>query len=197
MPTPYKLSLGLISVGSPLYFGIYKDCTLIAHTSSSELPLIALPKVCELLLKPFCLELLHAHGWEIENLDCMCGSGVEAQILSLPLMIENIYYARGPGSFTSLKLTHIFLHTLALLHDIKLYGGSSFLFASLPYIKAFGSMYFCYTHNGEISLCKAIDIPAEHKMIIDHGLHLALPMKLDRCAFSTETTPLYILPAVQ
>ncbi|PUD82755.1 hypothetical protein C2R72_00585, partial [Helicobacter pylori] len=35
--------------------------------------------------------------------------------------IKGVYYAKGPGSFTSLKLTHVFLHTLALIHDFELY----------------------------------------------------------------------------
>ncbi len=46
--------------------------------------------------------------------------------------VKNIFYARGPGSLSALKLLHIFVHTLALSRGVRLFAVDSFIFILIP-----------------------------------------------------------------
>lgn len=117
-------------------------------------------------------------------------------LVALPKIFENIlerysvrciYYARGPGSFTALKLTHIFCHTLSLVHNITLKATSSFYFTNSDYIKAFGNTYFA--RNGDDIKLATLQSQAPKPIF-------TLPEVLDPSHFSHPPEPLYILPAV-
>jgi len=100
--------------------------------------------------------------------------------------IENIVYTRGPGSFMAIKVAYIFLQTLCIVHNIKLYATNAFTFNQNQPIKAFAKLYFM-NDNGTITTKKfdePIDAPFE------------LPKNIKLSDYSEETTPLYVLPAV-
>lgn len=42
--------------------------------------------------------------------------------------LSALYHLQGPGSFTAIKLTHLFLRTLSIALKIPLYGTDSFAF---------------------------------------------------------------------
>lgn len=115
----------------------------------------------------------------------------------LPSMMENIlnryeirklYFARGPGSFMAIKITYIFLKTISITLEVPLLATDGFAFNQNSPIKAVGSLYFC-KENGMITTQK-VDDPQEKIKIF------TLPKVLDKKIFTSETEPLYILPAV-
>jgi len=115
----------------------------------------------------------------------------------LPSMMENIlnryeirklYFARGPGSFMAIKITYIFLKTISITLEVPLLATDGFAFNQNSPIKAVGSLYFC-KENGMITTQK-VDAPQEKIK------NFTLPEVLDKKIFTSETEPLYILPAV-
>lgn len=99
-----------------------------------------------------------------------------------------LYFARGPGSFMAIKITYIFLQTLAITLDLPLLAADGFAFNQNSPIKAVGTLYFS-KENGKIRTRK---IDTEKEKIQP----FALPKQLDRDIFTKENEPLYILPAV-
>lgn len=99
--------------------------------------------------------------------------------------IRAIFYARGPGSFTSLKLTHIFLQTLQLHRGFELYSTDSFYFNQNAPIKAFGNKFFLKNSSGEIEI-------EESRHHLDQ--EFCLPKILIPDDFHLHNAPLYILP---
>ena len=115
----------------------------------------------------------------------------------LPSIMENIlnryeirklYFARGPGSFMAIKITYIFLKTISITLEVPLLATDGFAFNQNSPIKAVGSLYFC-KENGMITTQK-VDDPQEKIKFF------TLPKVLDKKIFTSETEPLYILPAV-
>ena len=100
--------------------------------------------------------------------------------------IENIVYTRGPGSFMATKVAYIFLQTLCLVKQCRLYATNAFTFNRAQPIKAFGKLYFIQS-NGTIATQK-FEEPLEARF--------ELPKTIDLSDYSEETTPLYVLPAV-
>ncbi|WP_158653029.1 hypothetical protein [Helicobacter salomonis] len=100
--------------------------------------------------------------------------------------LRAIYYATGPGSFTAMKLTHVFVHTLAITKGLRLYGALGFVFNAYRPIKAFGKSYYLY-HRGQIVL-RPLENPEVRAM--------RLPVLLDPSLFSAESKPLYLLSPV-
>ncbi|WP_181646770.1 hypothetical protein [Helicobacter sp. 16-1353] len=100
--------------------------------------------------------------------------------------IENIFYANGPGNFSSLKLTHIFLQTLYIIQGIKLFCADSFSFTKDEFINAYGKIHFL-KQNGVIKTTQLND---------KKNARFELPNKLDSSIFSDSCFPLYILPAL-
>ncbi len=102
--------------------------------------------------------------------------------------IEKLFFARGPGSFMSIKITYIFLHTLSIALNVPLFATDGFAFNNNSPIKAIGSLYFIQ-ENGNIT-------PRKIDTKIKKIMPFALPKHLDTKIFSKDTKPLYILPAV-
>ncbi|NPA04025.1 MAG: hypothetical protein GXO61_04105 [Epsilonproteobacteria bacterium] len=101
--------------------------------------------------------------------------------------IENIYFARGPGSFMGIKLSYIFLKTLQITKGIKLFGCEAFEFNQNAPIKAIGNLYFV-KENGKI-VTKKLSGVEEREFF--------LPKTLDQLNYTQEIEPIYILPAVK
>lgn len=165
------LDIILISIGTPVLCGLYQskngDLNLFDTIASAEKTLQALPTIFERILPG-------------EHQDCQYQH----------LKLRRIFYANGPGSFTSLKLTHIFLHTLKILYGIELYATSSFYFTTYPYLKAFGNQYFTQSHDN-ISLVSVDSVPSEALQTAFH-----LPQTFNPKDFTQLTQPLYILPPI-
>lgn len=100
--------------------------------------------------------------------------------------IGRVFYAKGPGSFTAIKLTHIFLQTLSIVEGIELFCIDSFFFNSNAPIRAFGNRYFQKIEN-EIVLRSFEEEPR---------CEFVLPEILEENVFSSKCEPLYVLPAV-
>ena len=101
--------------------------------------------------------------------------------------IENLYYAKGPGSFMAIKVTYIFLRTLSITQNIPLFATEGFTFNDNQPIKATGALYFL-KKDGKI-LTKKIDVPNPQSDFI-------LPQTLEPTLFTKDVEPLYVLPAV-
>ncbi|MRJ02837.1 MAG: hypothetical protein GXO19_03110 [Epsilonproteobacteria bacterium] len=101
--------------------------------------------------------------------------------------IKRIFFARGPGSFMSIKLLYLFLKTLQITKGVELYGCDGFTFNQNRPIKAVGKLYF--VREGGIIVTKRIEGEVEQGF--------QLPEELDslRCS-RDETAPLYVIPAV-
>lgn len=99
---------------------------------------------------------------------------------------KGLFFAKGPGSFMSIKITYIFLKTLSLSLSIPLYATDGFTFNEGKPIKAMGQRYFI-KENGSITT-SFFDTPQESSF--------SLPNVLDKDLFDTNTEPLYMLPAV-
>lgn len=109
------------------------------------------------------------------------------QNLSAKYKISEIYYARGPGSLSALKLLHIFVHTLRILRPIRLFATDHFAFNQNFPIHAFGNQYF-YKEQSEVVLRSAKEHVAKD---------FCLPERICVRDFSQECTPLYIVPPIQ
>lgn len=100
--------------------------------------------------------------------------------------IENIYFARGPGSFMAIKLTYVFLKTISIMKNINLFGVDSFYFTKNRPIKSIGNSYFIKNNNQiEIQTIKEIE-----------EYEVTMPQQLNKNDFNTNISPLYIVPAV-
>ncbi|HIV49898.1 hypothetical protein [uncultured Helicobacter sp.] len=160
-----RYCLGLISVNEPLLAGLYEQS--YAEGRRESCGGMWLHRVYR-----FYGHTTHAFN---ELFSTLFDEGV---------VIENIYYARGPGRFSALKATHIYLHTLAQTRGYELFSTSSFAFNDSKPIHAFANKYFVL-RNGEIALeteCESVEF--------------TLPQILYPQDFSCENTPLYVLPAV-
>jgi len=101
--------------------------------------------------------------------------------------LNALYFAKGPGSFMAIKVTYIFLRTLSITKNIPLFATEGFTFNDNHPIKATGALYFM-KKDGKI-LTKKIDAPCERQDFI-------LPQTLEPTHFSSDSEPLYVLPAV-
>lgn len=156
----------LISCSSPVLCGVYDD-TFSLKTSffSEEKTSDALVNIYQKLLAYFKEE---------------------------GLQLKAVYYAKGPGNFTSLKLTHIFLHTLALTQGVELFSTDSFYFNQNSPIKAFGNKFFIKKSGENIELKELVE--SENDEQKDLRKCFSLPYCLNTNDFDTHNVPLYILP---
>ena len=99
---------------------------------------------------------------------------------------SQLFFAKGPGSFMSIKMAYIFLKTLSITLEIPLYATDGFAFNGQKPIKAMRQFYFV-KENGMITT-QFFDTP-------QHDL-FTLPSRLDEHLFDKNSEPLYILPAV-
>lgn len=153
MHTQKSNDLVLVSISSPVLYGIYEDGECIEKSSLECKTLDALTKLCE----------------DIKSKN-----------------IQRVFYAKGPGSFTAIKLTHIFLQTLKITQGMSLYSTDAFYFNNSSPIRAFGNQYFI-KERGEIVLKKFEEV---------QSAEFALPQRIIEEDFGTCNEPLYILPPV-
>lgn len=129
----------------------------------------------------------HLHTYHLEGkLAEALPQGIEEILKNFP-RVDALYYVRGPGSFTAIKLSYIFFKTLSLTWEIPLWGASCFDLNPAATIKAHGNTYFIY-EEGTI-LTRVFPTPPP-------TTHLSLPQRLDSLPFSQEDAPLYVLPAL-
>ena len=107
------------------------------------------------------------------------------QILS-KYRIHELFYAKGPGSFMSIKISYIFLKTLGISLDVSLYATDGFAFNEAKPIKAMRELYFIKEEGGIITRLLETPIQCE----------FTLPPRLQKEIFDRNNEPLYILPAV-
>ncbi|MCQ2851389.1 tRNA threonylcarbamoyladenosine biosynthesis protein TsaB [Helicobacter pylori] len=156
-----ELDLALISLGEGVLLGVYQNNFLCASYTFKSKTSEALVEVFSQLFKDF-------------------------KNSNLPA-IKGVYYAKGPGSFTSLKLTHVFLHTLALIHDFELYSTTGFDFNDNTPILAYANKYFVSKERESLTDFKDLKItPKDFK----------LPSFLEKDKFTQLNTPFYILPPI-
>jgi len=98
--------------------------------------------------------------------------------------IKNIIYAKGPGSYMSIKLSFIFLKTLEIAKNINFLAADGFYFNNNSPIKAVGNSFFV-KKEGIITLSKN-----------EKEGEFFLPKKLNFADFSKDTSPLYVLSPV-
>ncbi|WP_164864472.1 tRNA (adenosine(37)-N6)-threonylcarbamoyltransferase complex dimerization subunit type 1 TsaB [Helicobacter pylori] len=156
-----ELDLALISLGDGVLLGVYQNNFLCASYTSKSKTSEALVEVFSQLFKDF----------KNPNL----------------LAIKGVYYAKGPGSFTSLKLTHVFLHTLALIHDFELYSTTGFDFNDNTPILAYANKYFVSKERESLTDFEDLKIAPKDFM---------LPSFLEKDKFTQLNTPFYILPPI-
>ncbi|WQS74993.1 tRNA (adenosine(37)-N6)-threonylcarbamoyltransferase complex dimerization subunit type 1 TsaB [Helicobacter pylori] len=156
-----ELDLALISLGERVLLGVYQNNFLCTSYTSKSKTSEALVEVFSQLFKDFKNPTLPA--------------------------IKGVYYAKGPGSFTSLKLTHVFLHTLALIHDFELYSTTGFDFNDNTPILAYANKYFVSKEMESLSDFKDLKIAPKDFM---------LPPFLEKDKFTKLNTPFYILPPI-
>lgn len=114
----------------------------------------------------------------------------------LPLIFENIlnnfnlekiYYVNTPGSYMAIKVAYVFLKTISITKNIELKACSGFEFNENSPIKALGKKYFINDEN-DIK----VDFLDNKSKICD----FKLPKVLEDIKFTSETLPIYNLPAV-
>ncbi|WRE22441.1 tRNA (adenosine(37)-N6)-threonylcarbamoyltransferase complex dimerization subunit type 1 TsaB [Helicobacter pylori] len=156
-----ELDLALISLGEGVLLGVYQNNFLGTSYTSKSKTSEALVEVFSQLFEDFKNSTLPA--------------------------IKGVYYAKGPGSFTSLKLTHVFLHTLALIHDFELYSTTGFDFNDNTPILAYANKYFVSKERESLSDFKDLKIVPKDFM---------LPPFLEKDKFTQLNKPFYILPPI-
>lgn len=139
------------------------------------------------------------------KLDCSLTKAL--YLLSYFMPLNAIYYSRGVGSLSAIKLTHVFLHTLALSSEIKLYATNSFYFSQTNEIKAFANMSFYLKPDSKHVVITDSNVkdyihiaPSNiNASNINDSLDLStlfLPYRLIHNDFLESCTPLYVTPAV-
>lgn len=125
----------------------------------------------------------------IQTFECQGRVGEELYPLLEEILehyeLSALYHLQGPGSFTAIKLTHLFLRTLSIALKIPLYGTDSFAFNGGAPIKAYGDSYFI-KKGREIEVCRLCSPPSLAPW--------KLPLILDDSLFSLASEPLYVLP---
>jgi tRNA A37 threonylcarbamoyladenosine modification protein TsaB len=113
----------------------------------------------------------------------------------LPLIFETLmkewdiaalYYAKGPGSFMSIKVAYIFLKSLSVLCSIPLFAADAFYFNGNAPVKAVGKLYFVKIAN------KIQTVKLDSK----EPCEFTLPQILNSNDFDTQTVPEYSIEAV-
>ena len=102
--------------------------------------------------------------------------------------INKITYINGPGSFMAIKVSYIFLKTICITNDIKLFGSNGFHYNENTPIKALGKKYFFNIQDDKIR----VDFLNDDIELIP----FKLPKMLDNSWLSSNNEPNYHLPAV-
>ena len=85
-------------------------------------------------------ELFFESKKEGKILDCL--HSMQCELQEKRIDISAVYYARGPGNLSALKLAHTFLHTLAVMEGVRLHSCDSFALLGDVAIFAYGKRYF-------------------------------------------------------
>ncbi|TLE10328.1 hypothetical protein [Helicobacter bilis] len=139
---------------------------------------------------------------QIDFIQLNCSLSKALHLLSYFMPLNAIYYSRGVGSLSAIKLTHVFLHTLSLSSEIKLYATNSFYFSQANEIKAFANMSFYLKPDSKhivITDSNAKEYIHIAPSSINDNLDLStlfLPYRLIHNDFLESCTPLYVTPAV-
>ena len=144
---------------------------------------------------------------QIDFIKINCNLSKALYLLSYFMPLNAIYYSRGVGSLSAIKLTHVFLHTLALSSDIKIYATNSFYFSQTNEIKAFANMSFYLKPDSKHVVITDSNVkdyihiaPSNiNASNINDSLDLStlfLPYRLIHNDFLESCTPLYVTPAV-
>lgn len=144
---------------------------------------------------------------QINFIEPECNLAKALYLLSQFMPLDSIYYSRGVGSLSAIKLTHIFLHTLSLSSNVCIYATNSFYFSQTNEIKAFANMSFYLDTTRTDSTHPFItDSNAKdyiyiapssmHTTNTTDTLGLLLPYRLIHNDFLESCTPLYVTSAV-
>lgn len=101
--------------------------------------------------------------------------------------IDRINYVNTPGSYMAIKVSYVFLKTVCLTKKIEFRACSGFEFNENSPIKALGKKYFI-NDNKNVK----VDFLDNNSKICD----FKLPSVLENIEFTSETLPIYNLPAV-
>lgn len=108
------------------------------------------------------------------------------KILNEEYEIANLIYAKGPGSFMSIKVAYIFLKSFSIMKNIPFLATDAFYFNKNSPIKAVGKLYFVKIDNN-IDVVKLEDVQKSQ---------FALPDTLRYDDFELETIPQYGISAI-
>lgn len=158
-----------------------KELMLIQKSIDLVLFSVSSPVLCGIYED---LELKEDRSFECKSMDAL----TEILYTLRDRKINRIFYAKGPGSFTAIKLTHIFLQTLKIASGVEIFSTDAFYFNSNAPIKAFGNQYFVKKENEEIML------ESFENGVVEQVF--ALPQKIHIEDFSIENQPLYVLPPI-
>lgn len=101
--------------------------------------------------------------------------------------LGRILYVNSPGSYMAIKVAYVFLKTMCIAKKLPFFSANGFHFNNNSPIKALGKKYFI-NNNGDINI-DFIDEDTQLEAFV-------LPLKLNEAIFTTETLPIYNLPAV-
>ncbi len=210
------IDLLLISVDSPILLGIYDNKKLIKSFSKEG-------KFSDSLPNLFGEVFAEYFGGEMNLSSSANRAPISSSVpfLSLrgrqPEAIQkkspqdefalDIYYANGPGNFSAIKLTHIFLQTLQIslnalsthesntaksnhTNPIRLFCTDAFHFSDSEFINAYGKIHFYKADSAQGKEICTTTLESKR------ANSFSLPKTLDTSIFSDECAPLYILPAV-
>lgn len=121
----------------------------------------------------------------LKTLDALTKLWLEAKA---KVSVERIFYARGPGSLSAIKLLHIFIQTLVVVSEIRAFAVDSFYFNKKGIIHAFGNQYFQKDEKGQIALIVTTVQVGDDDF--------TLPQKLIPQDFNQPLEPLYVVPPV-
>ncbi len=105
--------------------------------------------------------------------------------------LSRISYVNTPGSYMAIKVAYVFLKTISITKNIELKACSGFEFNQNSPIKALGKKYFINDSKEKEHNVK-VDFLDNNTKIHD----FELPNVLENINFSSETLPIYNLPAV-
>ncbi len=100
--------------------------------------------------------------------------------------IEKLFYAKGPGSFMSIKVAYIFLKSFAILKNIQIFATDAFYFNDNNPIKAVGKLYFVKINN-QIDTIKIEDVQKSK---------FVLPKTFEYRDFGLDVIPQYGINAI-
>lgn len=161
----------LISVDSPVLIGIYSDKKLVKSIKKTG-------KFSDIL--PMLFDGIFKGDYLPKDVNLNGDSNVDST------RIANIFYVNGPGNFSAIKLTHIFLQSIKIAKKIPLFCTDAFAFSQNEFINAYGKIHFCKKNDEIFTTNLSQKLPNA----------FALPNVLDSDIFSQHCEPLYILPAV-